>query len=71
MLDIVAAHDEEPLARPDHQCLHDRQPLVADGAGDAGHAEAARQQAGAADQGQHQKQRAEIAQEIDEFHERD
>ena len=61
MLDIVAADDEKALARPDHQCLDDRKALCADGFDDAGHAEAARGEAGGADQREHQKQRAEIA----------
>jgi len=42
----------------------------ADRLGNAGHAEAARQKAGAADHGQHQQQGAEITKKIDELHAR-
>ena len=68
MLHIVAAHDEKPLARSHHQGFDNGKAFVGRGAGDAGHAEAARQKAGAADHGQHQEQGAELTQEIDEFH---
>ena len=66
MLDIVTAHDEEPLARPHHQGLDDGKALVGRRPGDAGHAEAAGEKAGAADHGQNQQKGAEIPKEIDE-----
>jgi hypothetical protein len=68
VLDTIAAHDDQALARAHHQCFHDRKPLDAGRLGDAGHAKAARQQAGAAHHGQHQQQRAEIAKKIEIFH---
>jgi len=68
MLDIVAAQDQQTLARRDHQTFDHRKPLDAGGLGDAGHAEAARQQAGTADHRQHQEQGAEITKNIDERH---
>jgi len=68
MLDIVAAQDDQALARPNHQCLDNSETLDADGFGDAGHTEAARQKTGAAHHGQNQQQGAEVAKKIDEFH---
>ena len=62
MFDIVAADDEKPLARSDHQGLHDGKTLVRRGLRvTPGTPKRRASKAGAADQGQHQKQRAEIA----------
>lgn len=61
MFDIVAPHDEQLLAPTDHQGLDHRQTLLIDSFGDARHAPFARGDAGAADQGEHQQQGADIA----------
>jgi len=66
--DIIAAQDDQALARPQHQRLHHGKAFDAGGFGDARHAEAPRQQAGAADHGQHQQQGAEVTKNVDEFH---
>jgi hypothetical protein len=68
MFDIVAAYDEQALARTHHQGFHHGEALDVGGFGDTGHAEAARQQAGAADHGQHQQKSAEVTKDVCEFH---
>src|SRR5215469_7801100 len=65
MLDIIAADDEKPLARPDHQSLNHRQSFLFDGAGDARYAPFARRKTRGADQGENQEEGADIAQNFE------
>ena len=65
MFDIVAAHDEKPLARPDHQGLDDRKTFVIDRLGDARHTPFARRKTRGADEGKNQEEGADIAQNFE------
>ena len=71
MFDIVAADDEKLLPRSHHQGLDNGETFFGRCARDAGHAEAAGKKARASDHGQDEKQRAEVAEDIDIFHGRD